>query len=152
MDEDRFEWIPAVRGDLTDLLLMLRAFYQEEQLEHDEGRTASAVEDLLGNPSLGGIWMLRKGDTNAGYLIAIIGFGVEFGGRYVLLDELFIRPEFRGHGQWRLGFAEVERWAAAAGIGALRLEVNHHNSKAKNLYLGYGFTDDQRSILTKWLT
>lgn len=149
--EEPFEWSPAVLEDLPDLLLMLEAFYEEEQLTHDPDGVAVAVRELLERPAIGKIWMLRSGGSIAGYLIAIIGFGVEFGGRYVLLDELFIRPGFRGHGQWRVGFAEVERWALSEGIGALRLEVNHHNTKAKSLYLGYGFADDERSILTKWV-
>ena len=138
--------------DLAVLLPMLEAFYEEEQLAHDPDGTAAAIKELLERPSAGRILILRRGVSVAGYLIAIIGFGVEFGGRYVLLDELFIRPGFRGHGQWRVGFAEVEQWAVAEGIGFLRLEVNHHNSKAKGLYLGYGFTDDERSILTKRAT
>ncbi len=152
MEDGLFEWTPALPADLATLLPMLEAFYEEEKLVHDAGATGSAVRELLENPALGKIWLLRSGQTTAGYLIAIIGFGVEFGGRYVLLDELFIRPEFRGNGRWRQGFGEVEEWAAANGIAAMRLEVNHHNAKAKSLYLGYGFTDDERSILTKRIT
>jgi GNAT superfamily N-acetyltransferase len=152
MEEERFDWIPATPADLATLLPMLGEFYEEEKLAFDPDATTAAVKELLESPSVGRIWFLRLGETVVGYLIAIIGFGVEFGGRYVLLDELFIRPGFRGHGQWRRGFGEVERWAATAGIGFLRLEVNHHNTKAKSLYLGYGFIDDERSILTKWTT
>ena len=151
MDAERFEWTLAVVEELPDLLRMLEAFYVEEQLIHDPEGTSAAVRSLLGEPSAGAIWLLRSGESIAGYLIASIGFSVEFGGRYVLLDELYIRPEFRGHGQWRRGFSEVERWAGDKGIHTLRLEVNHHNSRAKGLYLGYGFIDDERSILTKRL-
>lgn len=152
MDAGQFQWSLATEGELPDLLEMLAAFYVEEQLAHDPEGTSAAVKSLLGDPSAGAIWLLKCGGTVAGYLIASVGFSVEFGGRYVLLDELFIRPEFRGHGQWRRGFAEVERWAVEQGIQTLRLEVNHHNSRAKGLYLGYGFIDDERSILTKRLT
>ena len=152
MDAERFGWSLATEGELPELLEMLEAFYVEEQLAHDPEGTSAAVKALVGDPSLGAIWLLKCGGSIAGYLIASIGFSVEFGGRYVLLDELFIRPEFRGHGQWRRGFAEVERWASEKGIGTLRLEVNHHNSRAKGLYLGYGFIDDERSILTKRLS
>jgi len=151
MEGERFDWAPAAPDDLADLLVMLEAFYEEEQLEHDPDGSAAAVKELLERPSVGKIWMLRRGEAVAGYLIAIIGFGVEFGGRYILLDELFIRPGFRGHGQWRVGFAEVERWALSENIRAMRLEVNHHNERAKRLYLTDGFADDERSILTKWL-
>ena len=152
MDAERFGWSLATEGEQPELLEMLAAFYVEEQLVHDPEGTSAAVRTLLGDPSLGAIWLLKCDGSTAGYLIASIGFSVEFGGRYVLLDELFIRPQFRGHGQWRKGFAEVERWAAEKGIHTLRLEVNHHNSRAKGLYLGYGFADDERSILTKSLT
>ncbi|MBX3742887.1 MAG: GNAT family N-acetyltransferase [Akkermansiaceae bacterium] len=144
-------WQHAIPDDVEELLPLLEAFYSEEQLDHDAPSVRSAVVDLLADPDLGGVWLLRVEGVLAGYLIATLGFSVEFGGRYVLLDELFILPEFRGGGKWRQGFREVESWARQRGIHALRLEVNHHNEKAGNLYLADGFSDDERSIFTKRL-
>ncbi len=144
-------WVMASRADQAELLPLVRDFYEEERLVYDEKRVPDALADLLGDPALGGVWAWWNGGGILGYLIATIGFSVEFGGRFVLLDELFISPAFRGRGGWRDGFAEVEKWAAEIGAGAIRLEVNHHNEKARSLYLKYGFGDDERGILTKRL-
>jgi len=144
-------WQHATPDDVEELLPLLADFYAEEQLIHDAGSIRAAVVDLLADPDLGGVWLLRVEGALAGYLIAVTGYSVEFGGRYVLLDELFIRPEFRGGGKWRQGFREVEKWALGRGIRTIRLEVNHHNEKARNLYLADGFSDDERSIFTKRL-
>lgn len=144
-------WQHATPDDVDDLLPLLEAFYAEELLMHDGASVRAAVVELLNNPNLGGIWLLRVEGALAGYLVAIIGYGIEFGGRYVLVDELYIRPEFRGGGKWRIGFREVEKWARSHGIRAMRLEVNHHNERAKRIYLNDGFSDDERSILTKRL-
>lgn len=146
------EWSPATSNDLAEVLPMMEAFYQEEHLPYDAEVVRGAVVELLSNSSLGHIRLLRVNGVAAGYLVAILGYGIEFGGRYVLLDELYLRPETRGAGRWRQGFRAVEEWARDNEIGALRLEVNHHNEKAKRLYLNDGFSDDERSILTKRLT
>lgn len=144
-------WQHAIPDDVEELLPLLEAFHAEELLDHDAVSVRRAVVDLLADPDLGGVWLLRVEGVLAGYLIATLGFSVEFGGRYVLLDELFILPEFRGGGKWRQGFREVESWARQRGIRTFRLEVNHHNEKAAGLYLADGFSDDERSIFTKRL-
>ena len=144
-------WQHAIPDDVEELLPLMEDFYAEEQLVHDAISVSRAVVDLLADPDLGGVWLLRVEGVLAGYLIAVLGYSVEFGGRYVLVDELFIRPEFRGGGKWRQGFREVESWARQRGIRTLRLEVNHHNEKAASLYLADGFSNDERSILTKRL-
>jgi GNAT superfamily N-acetyltransferase len=151
MNPELSVWQRAIPDDVEEFLPLLEAFYVEELLEHDAVFVRKAVGDLLVQPNLGGVWLLRVEGVLAGYLIATLGFSVEFGGRYVLLDELFILPEFRGGGKWRQGFREVETWARQRGIHAVRLEVNHHNEKAASLYLKDGFSNDRRSIFTKRL-
>jgi GNAT superfamily N-acetyltransferase len=111
-----------------------------------------AIRQLLEQPEIGKIPIFRHQGEAAGYLVATTGFSIEFGGRFVLLDELFILPAFRGRGLWKAGLAEIERWAAAIHASCIRLEVNHHNKKARATYLKAGFIDDRRDLLTKWIS
>ncbi|RYD26286.1 MAG: GNAT family N-acetyltransferase, partial [Verrucomicrobiaceae bacterium] len=82
-------WQHAIPDDVEELLPLLEAFYLEERLDHDAVSVRRAVVDLLADPDLGGVWLLRVEGVLAGYLIATLGYSVEFGGRYVLVDELF---------------------------------------------------------------
>ncbi|MNN58418.1 putative acetyltransferase [compost metagenome] len=66
----------------------------------------------------------------------------------MLLDELYLAPAARGRGWGRQALAVARDWAAGQGAAVIRLEVNHHNAKAKRLYLSAGYRDDARDILT----
>ena len=48
----------------------------------------------------------------------------------------------------RLALALARDWAIMEGASVMRLEVNHHNARAKALYLSAGYRDDERDILT----
>jgi GNAT superfamily N-acetyltransferase len=142
------KWTEATGDDAAEILPLLEDFYREERLVFDLDTNGGALRSLLSDVRLGRVFVLRSDRGFGGYLIATMGFSVEFGGVFVLLDELYVAPEFRGKGAWREGFAAMEKWAAGLGISAIRLEVNHHNEKARTIYLKYGFRDDERGILT----
>ena len=44
--------------------------------------------------------------------------------------------------------ALAAQWARQQGAAVMRLEVNHHNARAKALYLSCGYADDQRDLLS----
>ena len=69
-------------------------------------------------------------------------------GHFVLLDELYLAPAARGRGWGRQALALARDWAIVEGASVMRLEVNHHNARAKALYLSAGYRDDERDILT----
>ena len=84
----------------------------------------------------------------AGYITLGWCFSIEQGGRFVLLDELYLVPAVRGQGLGRQALALAAQWARQQGAAVMRLEVNHHNARAKALYLSAGYRDDARDILT----
>jgi GNAT superfamily N-acetyltransferase len=151
MTDPSCAWAFAGPEHRDALLVQIRAFYEEEKLEFDSARITGALQQLLQNRALGIALVLNHGSDIGGYLIATLGFSLEFGGHFALVDELYLAPEFRGRGEWRKAFAMVEDWASSVGVKAIRLEVNHHNEKAAAIYLKYGFHHDQRAILSKWL-
>lgn len=151
MEDRDAGWTIAAPTDGEVLLDLLKHFYEEEKLTFIEGQTDEGLLHLLDHPDRGTVLVLRSGNISGGYVIATLCFSVEFGGLFALIDELYILPEFRGKGAWRAGFQLIEDWARAIGAKAVRLEVNHHNQKALDLYLDYGFEDNQRTILSKSL-
>jgi len=48
----------------------------------------------------------------------------------------------------RQALALAAQWARQQGAAVMRLEVNHHNARAKALYLSCGYDDDQRDLLS----
>ncbi len=144
-------WTAADPDDITQVLALMREFYAEEGLAYIEERALRAVSELVSDPSLGAVFLLQDDSGPQGYLIGSFGYSLEFGGRFVLLDELYLRPGCRGHGERKRALATMEDWAGKQAALTTRLEVNHHNGKALAFYLKSGYVNDNRRILTKWI-
>jgi GNAT superfamily N-acetyltransferase len=141
----------ACAGDDAVLVALMRDFYAEEHLGFDEVVTPRALRELLASPALGTVLVFTHADSVTGYLVLTHGFSLEFHGRYALLDELYLIPSVRGRGWGRHALAVAAETARAAGFSALRLEVNHANTRARSAYLKCGYQDNRRDLLTRWL-
>ncbi len=134
----------------TELLLgLMRAFYAEDKLDFDAARVAPALAALLEDPRNGEVllWLSEDGSV-VGYAALAMGFSLEQGGHFALLDELYLGHAARGRGRGRQALAILEQRANARGVQRMRLEVNHHNELARRLYLATGYVDDTRNLLT----
>lgn len=135
--------------DFARLIAMVRDFYEEDSIPYQPDLVEPGLQAVLGNPSLGAVLLLSSDElAEVGYVTLGWCFSVEQGGRFVLLDELYLAPAARGRGWGRQALAVARDWAAGQGAAVIRLEVNHHNAKAKCLYLSAGYRDDARDILT----
>ena len=143
---------PARIEDESAVIALMRDFYAEENLVFDELVTPRAVRQLLASPALGTVLLLAHADTVIGYLVVTFGFSLEFHGRYALLDELYLIPAARGRGWGRHALNLAADTARDAGVSALRLEVNHANTRARSTYLKSGYQDNRRDLFTRWLT
>lgn len=139
-------------GDIDLVLGMVEKLYVRETLAFDRERHRRAMEDLLGHPEHGGIWLMEADGCPAGYLVITIGYSLEFGGRFALLDELFVEEGWRSRGLGTQALGFVEDWCVRQGLGALRLEVAHDNLRALALYQRAGFEVYGRHFMGKRLS
>lgn len=139
----------ATPADLPLLMQHIADFYAEDQIVLHPARVAAGMQALLQDPRHGAVLILSTDGLDfAGYITLGWCFSVEQGGRFALLDELYLAPAARGAGLGRKALALAADWARVQGAAVMRLEVNHHNARAKALYLSCGYADDQRDILT----
>lgn len=59
--------------------------------------------------------------------------------RFVLLDNFFIREEFRGSGLAEDLFEAAKDWALSQGVSQMRLKTYHKNERATQFYERLGF-------------
>ncbi|MES1245399.1 MAG: GNAT family N-acetyltransferase [Acidobacteriota bacterium] len=144
----------ASRADVNDtaeLLPLLRAFYAEEEYPFDEARTERALRAMLANPFFGAVWMFRLDGRTVGYLVITHGYSLEFGGRDAFVDEVYMIPAMRGQGLGAQALAIAEEHCRRESIGALHLEVEHANPRARALYERNGYKTHDRHLMTRWL-
>ncbi len=148
--EDALKVRRAVSQDAPRLLVLIRDFHAEDRIRHDSLRASKALEAILGDAGLGEVLVLHDAeDAFFGYLVVSVCFSLKQGGRFALLDELYLVPAVRGLGWGGRLLTLANEAAQRCGVERLRLEVHHHNPKAKAIYLAAGFVDDHRDLLTR---
>ena len=130
---------------------MMSQLYAQGSSPFDAGRARRATEKLLSEPEFGGVWLIDMDGRLAGYLVVLLGYSLEFGGRFGLLDELFVVEGCRGSGLGTEALAFADQQCRERGWQALRLEVAQENRRAISLYRRAGFQTHDRFPMTKWM-
>jgi aminoglycoside 6'-N-acetyltransferase len=143
--------VVATAGDVSRILPMMRDFNRYEAIAIDEATLVPALEKLLGDPNIGGLWLIERQSAVIGYAVLTFGFDLEWAGRDAWLTELWVIAEARGGGTGRAALQAVENEAVRLGARALHLMVRHENVEARGLYESAGFHAPLRETLTKRL-
>ena len=127
---------------------MSEEFYASPAVSHDIPREnhARAFDEVLRGELLLGL-MLLDGDTPAGFALLAKSYSREAGGICYWVDEVYLRPAFRGKGLGR----ELLAYAETLGAKRLRLEVMPDNERAIGLYRSLGYTSMQYMQMIKEL-
>jgi len=145
------EFIALTAAALDEALDMMGLLFSEAGATHHRERARRAADEVMGNPGLGGVWLIEVDAETAGYLCVTVCYSLEFAGRFALLDELYLKEAWRGKGIGRQAIVFAEEWSRGRGLAAIRLEVAHVNLRALELYRRQGFKAHERHLMTKWL-
>lgn len=141
----------AAESDTDILLELMKEFYVIEHLNYDEKVIRTGLLQIFNNKNNGYAHLIKVDSNPAGYFILTFGFSLEFHGRDALVDELYVREEYRGKGIGSACLKKIEDLCRRNDIHAVHLEVDRTNIRAKELYLRTGYYDHNRHLLTKWL-
>jgi ribosomal protein S18 acetylase RimI-like enzyme len=130
------------------LVEMMAEFYAESGYAFEGSRAHAAFAHLLSDESLGRVWLLRAASEAAGYIVLTLGYSMEYGGRDAFVDDLYVRPAYRGRGLGSLALNTLRDACMEAGVRAIHLEVSHGNEPALVLYHRAGFESNDRRLLT----
>lgn len=141
----------AVTSDIETIVTMMRQFYVHEELMFDESAGRLALQGILSDETFGEVFLILADDEIAGYAVLTFGYSLEFHGRDAFVDELFLAEKFRGQGIGGIVLEFLSSVCAGHEIKALHLEVERKNIAAQGAYSKYGFADQDRFLMTKWL-
>jgi ribosomal protein S18 acetylase RimI-like enzyme len=126
---------------------MMSDDYEESGYPYRDGPSREAFNRLISDEALGRIWLMMQNGQVAGYIVLTFGFSLEFGGLNALVDDLYVRKQFRRRGLARLGLMTAVAECETMGIGTISLEVEPRNRGAKRLYSATGFRISRRQIM-----
>lgn len=142
---------PATPDDIETLIPMMRELYAHEDLSFDESIARRALAGVIGDGTLGRVFLLLLENEVAGYAVLTFGYSLEFHGRDAFVDELYLCHEYRGQGIGKRALEFLTGVCAENGVCALHLEVERSNTNAQVVYRKFGFEDHDRYLMTKWI-
>lgn len=130
---------PLESADRSEFLQMSQIFYASDAVLHpvDESYHERAFDELLRSQDyLMGFALLHQGQI-AGYALLNKTYSREAGGIVIWIEELYVKPAYRGQGLASQFFDWLEQNVPAARY---RLEAEPDNARAIALYRRKGFS------------
>ena len=134
--------------DIDPLMELVQEFYQFEKIPFNE-RIVKAFTALLSDEQFGLIWLICDRDRPIGYVALTFFFSMEYHGRCGLVDELYIREDYRGKGIGKQVFILLEEYLESQKMRSISLVVDHWNEPAEALDSKLGFRREKRHLMVK---
>ncbi len=130
-------------ADRQAYISMVTDFYTSDAVCHsvDPSHFERTFDELIKRDTYAEGYIFETHDNViTGYALLAKTFSQEAGGMVIWVEEIYIKPEFRGMGQGR-EFLNSIISRLGNGVSRIRLEASACNSKAVKLYRSLGFTD-----------
>lgn len=130
---------PAGPEDLPLVLRFVRDLAVYEKLEHEVVATAEDFRSALFGESPRAFALILEAEGEpAGFALWFYNFSTFLGRHGIWIEDVFVRPEFRGRGLGRLVFEHLARRCVDEGLGRLEWWVLDWNEPAIRFYRGIG--------------
>lgn len=131
---------PITAADETDFYTMAEEFYHSDAVLHPipaEYHRRAFAEMMRSGQYLSG-YIFTDGDNTAGFAVTNRMMQHEAGGVMVWVEDLYIRPAYRGQGLGSRFLAWLEEQLRGDAV-MLRLETELENERAQELYYRLGY-------------
>jgi GNAT superfamily N-acetyltransferase len=129
----------AVPGDTPLILSLVRELADYERLAHEVDATEAMLETALFGPDPRAFCDLAEVDgAAAGFALWFRNFSTFRGRHGIYLEDLFVRPAYRGRGIGRALLVGLARRCEAEGLPRLEWSVLNWNEPALRFYASLG--------------
>lgn len=133
---------PATIEDLPQLAdLLFDLFSMEKDFTPDRDKQLRGLRLILEQPSRGRIFVLRNESRIIGMINLLITISTAEGGFVLLLEDLVIARDHRGHGYGRQLLDYACDYAREKGFLRITLLTDKPNTAAKEFYERHGFVE-----------
>jgi len=129
----------AEAGDCATIAALVKALAAYERLEHEAVATAEDFRTaLFGTPPRAHAMLAEFGGKAVGFALWFYNFSTFKGHHGLYIEDVFVVPEYRGHGIGRAFFAALAARAVAEGCPRLEWSVLDWNEPAIRFYRALG--------------
>ena len=137
--ENRLSIVPATRSDIPLILALIRELAEYERLAHEAVATEEILtETLFGDRPYAEVIIARYDNQPVGYALYFHSFSTFLGRPGLYLEDLFVRPPFRGKGIGKALLATLAQIAVDRQCGRLEWSVLDWNEPAIGFYKSLG--------------
>ena len=141
-----FRVTAAVHADVPQILELIRGLAEYERLSHICVATEADIRAaLFGDTPRAEVLMAWSGAAVAGFALFFHNFSTFLGRPGLYLEDVYIRPEFRGRGHGRALLLHLARLAVERRCGRFEWSVLDWNAPAIGFYESLG-----ASVLPEW--
>jgi len=137
----------ATAADVSLILDFIRGLASYEKLSPEVVATEAALRaTLFGSPPAAHVVIAEVNGQPAGFALYFFNYSTFLARPGLYLEDLFVKPEFRGHGTGKALLLHLAKIANARGCGRMEWSVLDWNEPAKGFYrkLGAVPLDDWR--------
>ena len=144
----------ANHADIPALVELMSQFYAESSYALDRDWAVASFVQLLRDKARGAVWIARCGTEPAGHVVLALKHSMEFGGLAGVVDDLYVRPQFRRQGVGSTLLSALLDACRTLQVAAVQVEVGPENVAALALYRAFGLRghSTEREILTVQLS
>jgi GNAT superfamily N-acetyltransferase len=139
---------PATSSDLAVILDLILQLARYEKLEKDVVATEQSLEALLfGGTPFARVLLAFSGEIPVGFVAYFYSCSTFAARPKLYVEDLFVKPEFRGCGTGSLLLRSCAQDALAKGCVRMEWTVLDWNADAMNFYSRIGATRDSEWVL-----
>ena len=126
---------PARPQDVGDIVAFIRELAEYEKLAHEMRATEAQISEwLFGDSPAAEVVIARIAGEAVGFALYFTSFSTFLGRPGIYLEDLFVRPAFRGSGVGSALLRYLAEIACRRGYGRLEWAVLDWNEPAINFY------------------
>jgi len=132
---EEFTIRPATVADVRVILELIRALATYERAPNEVTATeATLTEVLFGKKPAEEVLLLFENLTAVGFAVFFHNFSTWLGRHGLYLEDLFVKPEYRGRGYGRALLVQLAKIARDRGCGRMEWAVLDWNAPAIQFY------------------
>ena len=129
----------ASEGDVPLILSFIRELAEYEKLSEEVVATEDGLrESLFGERRYAEVLIAEHDGAPAGFALFFHNFSTFLGKPGIYLEDLYVRPEFRGSGIGKQLLVKLARLALSRGCGRLEWSVLDWNEPSIGFYMQLG--------------
>ncbi len=130
---------PATPADIPLIRTLIGELADYEKLAHEVVATEAMLSEALFGPNPGVHALIAAvAGERAGFALYFHNFSTFLGRSGLYLEDLFVRPAYRGHGVGRALLAHLAKLAVARGCERFDWAVLDWNTSARDFYASLG--------------